>query len=387
MIPFIDLQAQRLRLAGKIEAAVQEAVVGGAWVMGPQVRQFEADLAAFGRAKHALGCANGTDALALPLMAWGIGRGDAVFVPSFTFAATAEVVPWFDAEPVFVDVDADTYNMDPVALERAIEGIKAEGRLTPRVVIAVDLFGQPADYPAIRAICDKHGLKLIADSAQGFGCTIGGEHPLKWADITTTSFFPAKPLGCYGDGGAVLTDDDELAQLIDSVRVHGKAVAVDLKDRVFDHDPKYLNMRIGLNSRLDTIQAAVLIEKLKVFGEEITWRNRIAARYNEGLRPHVAKVPDVPAGNISNWAQYTVEHPDRDGLIAHLKAHDVPTAVYYPIPLHLQPAYAHFPRGAGGLPVTERLKDVVFSLPMHADLDEATQDKVIAAVASYKGQA
>ena len=387
MIPFIDLQAQRLRLAGKIEAAVQEAVVGGAWVMGPQVRQFEADLAAFGRAKHALGCANGTDALALPLMAWGIGRGDAVFVPSFSFAATAEVVPWFDAEPVFVDVDADTYNMDPVALERAIEGIKAEGRLTPRVVIAVDLFGQPADYPAIRAICDRHGLKLIADSAQGFGCTIGGEHPLKWADITTTSFFPAKPLGCYGDGGAVLTNDDELAQLIDSVRVHGKAVAVDLKDRVFDHDPKYLNMRIGLNSRLDTIQAAVLIEKLKVFGEEITWRNRIAARYNQGLRPHVAKVPDVPAGNISNWAQYTVEHPDRDGLIAHLKTHDVPTAVYYPIPLHLQPAYEHFPRGAGGLPVTERLKDVVFSLPMHADLDEATQDKVIAAVASYKGQA
>ncbi|MBU4238412.1 MAG: DegT/DnrJ/EryC1/StrS aminotransferase family protein, partial [Alphaproteobacteria bacterium] len=385
MIPFIDLQAQRLRLAGKIEAAVQEAVVGGAWVMGPQVRQFEAELAAFGRAEHALGCANGTDALALPLMAWGIGRGDAVFVPSFTFAATAEVVPWFDAEPVFVDVDADTYNMDPAALERAIEGIKAEGRLTPRVVIAVDLFGQPADYPAIKAICDRHGLKLIADSAQGFGCTIGGEHPLKWADITTTSFFPAKPLGCYGDGGAVLTNDHELAQLIDSVRVHGKAVAVDLKDRVFDHDPKYLNMRIGLNSRLDTIQAAVLIEKLKVFGEEITWRNRIAARYNEGLRPHVAKVPDVPAGNISNWAQYTVEHPDRDGLIAHLKTHDVPTAVYYPIPLHLQPAYEHFPRGAGGLPVTERLKDVVFSLPMHADLDEATQDKVIAAVASYKG--
>jgi dTDP-4-amino-4,6-dideoxygalactose transaminase len=385
MIPFIDLQAQRLRLAGKIEAAVQEAVVGGAWVMGPQVRQFEADLAAFGQAKHALGCANGTDALALPLMAWGVGRGDAVFVPSFTFAATAEVVPWFDAEPVFVDVDENTYNMDPAALERAIEGIKAEGRLTPRVVIAVDLFGQPADYPAIRAICDRYGLKLIADSAQGFGCTLNGHHPIKWADITTTSFFPAKPLGCYGDGGAVLTNDDELAQLIDSVRVHGKAVAVDLKDRTFDHDPKYLNMRIGLNSRLDTIQAAVLIEKLKVFGQEIDWRNAAAARYNAGLRPHVAKVPDVPAGNISNWAQYTVEHPDRDGLIAHLKDQGVPTAVYYPIPLHLQPAYEHFPRGAGGLPVTERLKDVVFSLPMHADLDEATQAKIIAAVASYKG--
>lgn len=385
MIPFIDLQAQRLRLGGRIEAAVQDAVVGGAWVMGPQVRQFEADLAVFGQAKHALGCANGTDALALPLMAWGVGRGDAVFVPSFTFAATAEVVPWFDAEPVFVDVEADTYNMDPAALERAIAGIKAEGRLTPRVVIAVDLFGQPADYPAIKAICDKHGLKLISDSAQGFGCTVDGAHPLKWADVTTTSFFPAKPLGCYGDGGAVLTNDDELAQLMDSIRVHGKAVAVDLKDRTFDHDPKYLNMRIGLNSRLDTIQAAVLIEKLKVFGEEIEWRNAAAARYNDGLRSHVAKVPDVPAGNISNWAQYTIEHPNRDALAAHLKEQGVPTAVYYPIPLHLQPAYAHYPRGAGGLPVTERLKDVVVSLPMHSDLDAATQDRVIAAVASFKG--
>lgn len=386
-IPFIDLQAQRLRLGGRIEAAVQEAVVGGAWVMGPQVRQFEADLAVFGQAKHALGCANGTDALALPLRAWKIGRGDAVFVPSFTFTATAEVVPWFDAEPVFVDVDPVTYNMDSAKLQAAIEGIKAEGRLTPRVVIAVDLFGQPADYPAIKAVCDTHGLKLISDSAQGFGCTINGQHPITWADVTTTSFFPAKPLGCYGDGGALLTNDDDLAQELDSYRVHGKVVAKDLEAgaAAFDHDPKYLAMRIGMNSRLDTIQAAVLIEKLKVFGEEIEWRNRIAARYNDGLRPHVGAVPDVPAGNISNWAQYTIEHDDRDGLIAHLKAQGVPTAVYYPVPMHLQPAYAKFPQGAGGLPVTERLKDRVLSLPMHSDLDEATQDRIIAAVASFKG--
>jgi dTDP-4-amino-4,6-dideoxygalactose transaminase len=353
--------------------------------MGPQVRQFEADLATFGKAKHALGCANGTDALALPLMAWGIGRGDAVFVPSFTFAATAEIVPWFDAEPVFVDVDARTYNMDPGHLEAAIAATIKEGRLNPRVVIAVDLFGQPADYPAIKAICDKYGLKLIADSAQGFGCTIGGEHPLKWADITTTSFFPAKPLGCYGDGGAVLTDDDDLAQLIDSVRVHGKAVERDLVGRTFEHETKYLNMRIGLNSRLDTIQAAVLIEKLKVFGEEIDWRNRIAARYNELLRPHVAAVPEVPAGNVSNWAQYTIEHPDRDGLATHLREQGVPSAVYYPIPLHLQPAYDMHPRGPQGLPVTEAKMKVVISLPMHSDLDEATQDRIVAAVASYKG--
>ena len=386
MLPFIDLQAQRRRLGGAVEAAVMAAVEGGAWIMGPQVREFETGLAAFGRAKHALGCANGTDALILPLIAWGLRPGDAVFVPSFTFTATAEIVPWLGAAPVFVDVDPVTYNMDPARLEAAIEGIRAEGRLTPKVVIAVDLFGQPADYPAIRAICDRHGLKLIADSAQGFGCTLNGEHPIRWADVTTTSFFPAKPLGCYGDGGAVLTDDDDLAQEMDSLRVHGKVVAKDLKDGAsFAHDPKYLAMRIGMNSRLDTIQAAVLIEKLKVFADEIAWRNRIAARYNDLLSPHVAAVPQVIAGGVSIWAQYTIEHEARDALAAHLREQGVPTAVYYPVPMHMQPAYARFPQGAGGLPVTERLKDRVLSLPMHADLDEATQDKVVAAVASYKG--
>ncbi len=385
-IAFIDLQAQRRRIGQPMTDAILAAVEGGAWVMGPQVRQFESELAAFGQAKHALGCANGTDALVLPLMAWGVGKGDAVFCPSFTFTATAEIVPWVEATPVFVDVDARTYNMDPASLEAAIAGVKAEGRLTPRVVIAVDLFGQPADYPAIKAICDKHGLKLISDSAQGFGCTINGEHPIKWADVTTTSFFPAKPLGCYGDGGAILTNDDDLAQEIDSYRVHGKVVAKDLAGgKSFDHDPKYLAMRIGMNSRLDTIQAAVLIEKLKVYGQEIAWRNRIAARYNDGLRAHVAAVPDVPEGNISNWAQYTIEHENRDGLAAHLKDLGVPTAVYYPIPMHLQPAYAHFPCGAGGMAVTDRLKERVISLPMHSDLDEATQDQIIAAVASFKG--
>jgi UDP-2-acetamido-2-deoxy-ribo-hexuluronate aminotransferase len=389
-IAFIDLQAQRRRLGGKIEAAMMAAVESGAYVMGPPVREFETALAAFGQAKHALGCANGTEALALPLMAWGLRPGDAVFVPSFTFCATAEVVPWLGATPVFIDIDPRTYNMDPAHLEAAIEATIAEGRLRPRVVIAVDLFGQPADYPAIKAICDRHGLKLIADSAQGFGCTIDGDHPLKWADVTTTSFFPAKPLGCYGDGGAVLTDDEDLAQEIDSYRVHGKAVAKDLalfekNGRTFEHDTKYLNMRVGMNSRLDTVQAAVLIEKLKVFGEEIEWRTRIAARYNDLLAPHVAAVPHLPAGNVSNWAQYTIEHPDRDGLAAHLRDQGVPSAVYYPIPLHLQPAYDRHPRGPGGLPVTEAKMKTVISLPMHSDLDEATQDRIVAAVASYKG--
>lgn len=384
-IAFIDLQAQRRRLGGKIEAAVMAAVESGAWVIGPPVRQFEEDLAAFGQAKHALGCANGTDALILPLMAWGLRTGDAVFVPSFTFTATAEVVPWLGCTPIFVDVDPKTYNMDPQKLEAAIEAVKVEGKLTPRVVIAVDLFGQPADYPAIRAICDRHDMKLISDSAQGFGCTLNEAHPLKWADVTTTSFFPAKPLGCYGDGGAVLTDDADLAEEMDSLRVHGKVVAKDMQGQTFDHDPKYLAMRIGMNSRLDTIQAAILIEKLKVFPEEIEWRNRIAARYNDQLAPHVAAVPHVIEGGVSVWAQYTIEHDDREGLIAHLKGEGVPTAVYYPVPMHMQPAYARFPQGAGGLPVTERLKDRVLSLPMHSDLDEATQDRIIAAVASYKG--
>ena len=386
-IPFIDLQAQRLRLGGKIEAAIQEAVVGGAWVMGPQVRQFEADLTAFGQAKHALGCANGTDALILPLIAWGIRTGDAVFCPSFTFTATAEVVPWLGATPVFVDVDAQTFNIDPAHLEAMIEATLKEGRLKPRVVIAVDLFGQTADYPAIRAICDKYGLKLISDSAQGFGGTLHGEHPIKWADVTTTSFFPAKPLGCYGDGGAVLTDDEDLAQEMDSLRVHGRVVAKDMKAGAaeFAHDPKYLAMRIGMNSRLDTIQAAVLIEKLKVFSQEIEWRNAAADRYNTGLAPHVASVPQVIEGGVSIWAQYTIEHENRDGLAAHLKDQGVPTAVYYPVPMHLQPAYARFSAGEGSLPVTERLKDRVISLPMHSDLDAPTQERIIDAVASFKG--
>jgi len=382
-IQFIDLQAQRRRIGEPMTRAILDAVEGGAWVMGPQVRQFEADLAAFGRAKYALGCANGTDALSLPLRAWGVGPGDAVFCPSFTFAATAEVAPWFGAENVFIDIDPATYNIDPAHLEAAIEAVKAEGRLTPKVVIAVDLFGQPADYPRIREICDRHGLKLIADTAQGFGCTLSGKHPIHWADIATTSFFPAKPLGCYGDGGAVLTNDGRLAELIDSIRVHGKAVGGDLEGRTFEHDPKYLNMRVGMNSRLDTIQAAVLIEKLKVFASEIEARGRIAARYNAELKDHVAAVPQVIDGGVSVWAQYTIEHPERDRLAAHLKAQGVPTAVYYPIPLHQQPAYAHHSTGPQGLAVTEAKSKVVISLPMHSDLDEATQDQIIAAVRSF----
>ena len=329
-------------------------------------------------------CANGTDALALPLMAWGIGRGDAVFCPSFTFAATGEVVPWLGASPVFVDVLDDTYNLDPERLEAAIAAVKAEGKLTPRAIIAVDLFGQPADYPAIAAIAKRHGLKLIADSAQGFGCTLHGKHPGAWADVVTTSFFPAKPLGCYGDGGAVLTNDDWLAERIDSLRVHGKATASDIAGHSFEHDPKYLNMRVGINSRLDTIQAAVLIEKLKIFADEIAKRDAIAARYAAGLKGSVAHTPAVIDGGTSVWAQYTIEHSNRDGLAAHLKVLGVPTAAYYPMPMHVQGCYSIYPR-PGGLPVSEAKADLVLALPMHPYLDPATQDRIIEGVRSFNG--
>jgi len=384
-MPFIDLAAQQRRIRDKIDAAIAKVLDSGAYVMGPQVREFEAKLAEFGQARLALSCANGTDAIALPLMAWGVSEGDAVFCPSFTFAATPEVVPWVDATPVFVDVLPDTYNLDPAKLEAAIAAVKAEGKLTPKVVIAVDLFGQPADYPAIKAICDREGLKLIADSAQGFGCTLNGHHPLHWADVATTSFFPAKPLGCYGDGGAVLTNDTRLWDLMDSYRVHGKAVGPDLEGKTFDHDPKYLNTRIGMNSRLDTIQAAILIEKLAIFAEEIALRQVVADRYAQGLKGAVISTPAVIEGGVSVWAQYVIEHANRDGLAAHLKTQGIPTAVYYPVPMHVQAPYAAFPRGAGGLPVTEAKAETVLALPMHPYLGEADQAKIIEAIRAFNG--
>ena len=384
-IAFIDLAAQQRRIRDKIDAGIARVLDHGAYVMGPEVRQFEAELATFGQAPLALSCANGTDAIALPLMAWGIGDGDAVFCPSFTFAATPEVVPWTGATPVFVDVLRGTFNMNPAHLEATIQAIKDEGRLRPAVVVAVDLFGQPADYPALRAVCDRHGLKLISDSAQGFGCTLNGHHPIHWADVATTSFFPAKPLGCYGDGGAVVCKDQELWDLMDSYRVHGKAVTPDLVGRTFEHETKYLNTRIGMNSRLDSIQAAILIEKLAIFPEEIEMRQAVADRYAAGLAGSVISTPKVIDGGVSVWAQYVIEHANRDGLAAHLRTQGVPTAVYYPVPMHVQAPYAHFPRGPGGLPVTEALAETVLALPMHPYMDEVVQQRIIDAVKGFNG--
>jgi UDP-2-acetamido-2-deoxy-ribo-hexuluronate aminotransferase len=384
-IGFIDLLAQRRRLGSRIDDAVLKVINSGAFIMGPQVQEFEAKLAEFGQAKHALSCANGTDALILPLMAWGIGPGDAVFCPSFTFAATGEVMPLVGASPVFVDVLPDTYNMDPASLEAAIAMIKAEGKLVPKAIIAVDLFGQPADYPKISAIAKAHGLKLIADSAQGFGCTLHGKHPIHWADVATASFFPAKPLGCYGDGGAVLTDDFALWEIMDSLRVHGKATKSDLVGRTFEHDPKYLNIRVGINSRLDTIQAAVLLEKLAIFPEEIEMRNKVAARYNALLGDRVT-VPSVIEGGVSNWAQYTIEVEGRDDFTAFAKTMGVPTAAYYPMPIHTQAIYGDYPQSPTGLAVTQAKAGQVISLPMHPYLDEETQDHIVACVRAYIGR-
>ena len=367
MIAFIDLAAQRARIQPALDAAIAKVIDEGRYILGPEVQALEERLCAFGQADHALACANGTDAIALPLLAFDLKPGQAVFVPSFTFASTAEVVAFLGGEPVFVDIDPETYNMDPASLSAAVEAVKAEGRLDPAAVIAVDLFGQPADYPRIAEICRAHGLKLIADSAQGFGGTLNDRHPIHWADVTTISFYPAKPLGCYGDGGAVLCKDEALRALMRSFAIHGEGAE------------RYEYARIGINSRLDTLQAAVLLAKMDIFADEIIARNAAADRYAEGLgdrvRPH-----KVIAGGVSVWAQYTIEVDDRDAFRARLAERGVPTAVYYPIPLHRQAPYSGFTVAPGGLPATEAAAGRVVSLPMDADLDGERQTRVIDAV-------
>jgi len=366
-IPFIDLQAQRKRIGESMTRAITAAVESGQWIMGPQVQALEEQLAAFAGVKHAIACANGTDALIIVLRAWGIGAGDAVFVPAFTFAATAGAVALAGATPVFVDVLHDTFNMDPASLEAAIQMARREGKLKPKAVMPVDLFGQPADYVRLEPIAAREGLRLLVDTAQAFGATLNGKHTANTGHAAGTSFFPAKPLGCYGDGGCSFTNDDALAETLRSIRIHGQG------------SDKYENVRIGVNSRLDTIQAAVLMEKLKVFPQEIAMRERTARRYNELLgRSNRIRVPHVIQGAQSTWAQYTIQVEDRAKLQADLKAQGIPTAVYYPIPLNRQRAYAHFP--SVPVPVSESLANHVVSLPMHADLDAATQDRIVDAV-------
>jgi dTDP-4-amino-4,6-dideoxygalactose transaminase len=367
-IPFIDVAAQRRRLGRAIDDAVARVLAHCQFIQGPEVRAFEADLAAFCGVKHAIGCSSGTDALVLVLMAWEIGPGDAVICPSFTYHATAEVVARVGATPIIADVAATTFNLDPASCERAVATAKRLG-LKPRAVIPVDLFGLPADHDAINALAAAHGLLVLDDAAQAFGATYRGRKLGGLTTATATSFFPAKPLGCYGDGGAVFTDDDALAARVKSLRVHGEGV--DRSEAA----------RIGITGRLDTIQAAVLIEKLKIFPDEIMARNQAAARYAQALGD-VATVPRTGNESTSVWAQYTIrlKPGQRDDLAAALKADGIPTAIYYTKPLHRQPAYRGFPVAEGGVPVSEQLSGEVISLPMHAYLEPPVQDRVIAAV-------
>ena len=368
-IEFIDLGAQRRRIGARMDEAIRRVVDHGRFILGPEVAALEQQLGEFCGAKHVLSCANGTDALGLALMAKHAGPGQAVLVPSFTFAATAEVVAWFGATPVFVDVFEDTFNMDPASLEAGIAAAKRLG-VDPVGVIPVDLFGLPAAYDDILEIAAAHRMWVICDAAQSFGAAYKDRKIGTIGDLTTTSFFPAKPLGCYGDGGAVFLDDDETIAVLRSLRVHGQGT------------DKYDNVRIGMNARLDTVQAAVLIEKLRIFAEEIEARQKVADRYSAALRDLV-QVPEVPDGLTSVWAQYTVRLPagrDRDKVAAELKSLGVPTAVYYVKPLHRQTAYRDYPVAGNGLPVSERLSDEVLSLPMHPYLEKPVQDRIIAAL-------
>lgn len=365
-IAFIDLAAQQRRLRPRIDAAIARVLDHGQYILGPEVQILEERLAAFSGARFVSSCASGTDALLMVLMAKGIGPGDAVFIPAFTFVATAEVVALLGATPVFVDVDPEHFLIDIASLEAAVRAAWLRG-LRPQAVIPVDLFGQPADYQAIAGLARDNGLFVLADAAQSFGGARGGKRVGALAPATAISFFPAKPLGCYGEGGAVFTDDPELADSLRSLRVHGQG-----QDR-YDH------VRVGINGRLDTVQAAVLIEKLSIFEEELEARERVAQRYSEGLRG-IVRTPAVAANARSAWAQYTLRLGRRDAIAAALTRRNMPTAVHYPRPLHQQAAYRGCPIPAAGLPVSERLSSEVLSLPMHPYLHPETQNRIIEAV-------
>ena len=371
---FRDLKTQYTVLKDEMDKAILDVVASSAYVMGPKIKEMETAFAEYVGMKHCIACNSGTDALLLALKAWDVKPGDAVFVPSFTFFASAEVIAMQGATPVFVDVDKDTFNMDVADLERKVEQTIKAGKLTPRIIIAVDLFGLPADFTAIRKVAEKYGLYVLEDGAQGFGGRIGDRKACTFGDISTTSFFPAKPVGCYGDGGAIFTNNDEWAALMESYHIHGKG------------SDRYDNVRIGMNSRLDSIQAAILIVKLKAFKDyELVDVNKVAARYTEKLKDAV-KTPVVPDGFYSSWAQYTlqVENKDvRSGLQEALKAFDIPTAIYYPIPMHRQTAFKDLDLNDNCCPVSDQLADTVISLPIHPYLSDSDQDMICDAVRRY----
>ena len=370
---FRDLKQQYAVLKTDIDRAVIEAVSSGAYIMGGPVQELERQLAVYTRVRHCITCASGTDALRLALKAWGVRQGDAVFVPDFTFFATAEAVSSEGATPVFVDVDCETFNIDPADLENKIETTVQKGVLIPKVIIAVALFGLPADYAAVRRIADNYGLLVLEDGAQGFGGCANGKRSCSFGDISTTSFFPAKPLGCYGDGGACFTDNDEWAELMDSYRMHGKGSS------------KYENVRIGMNSRLDTIQASILKVKLKAFDEELAALNQAAAHYNARLADIVA-TPVVPAGFLSSRAQYTIRlnsKTERDALQSELRSQGIPSMIYYPIPMHRQGAYRSLDTVVSQCPVASKLCDTVLSLPIHPYITSEEIERVCDAIKGF----
>lgn len=370
---FRDLKQQYQVLKTDIDKAILDVAASGAYIMGPQVKELERQLADYAGTKHCISCASGTDALTLALKAWGIQRGDAVFVPDFTFFASSEAVSLEGATPVFIDVDRETFNINPVDLENKIEATIQKGELTPKIIIAVDLFGLPADYPAIRRIADKYRLLILEDGAQSFGSAVNGKRSCSFGDISTTSFFPSKPLGCYGDGGACFTDNDEWAALMDSYRMHGKGSS------------KYENVRIGMNSRLDTIQASILQIKLKAFAGELAAVNKAVAEYTTRLA-NIVETPVVPSGFLSSWAQYTIKmnnKTERDGLQAYLKRQGIPSMVYYPTPIHRQIAYKDSKLPESDCPVAGRLCDTVLSLPMHPYISSEEIDGVCNAIKNF----
>lgn len=365
-LPFVDLKAQYARLKPRMDARMRAVLDHGQFILGPEVVELEAELVRFSGAAHAITVSSGTVALTISLMAEGIGPGDAVFVPAFTFAATAGPVLAVGATPVFCDVGPDTFNMDPADLERAVADVLAGGSLRPRAVIPVDLFGLPADYAAINAVADAHGLFVLADAAQSFGASRDASRVGRLAAVTTTSFFPSKPLGCYGDGGAIFTDDAGRAEVMRSIRVHGQGA-------------DGACARLGMNGRLDTLQAAALLAKLEAFEDEIRSRESLARRYDQALRGAVT-LPARIEGAASVWAHYSIVVDNRDGLRDALAARGIPARVYYPSPLHLQPAFRDYGGGPGSLPVSEELSRRILSLPIYPDLDEATVDRISDAV-------
>ncbi|WP_345867269.1 DegT/DnrJ/EryC1/StrS family aminotransferase [Shewanella algae] len=361
---FIDLEAQYLSLKEKIDNRIQKVLDHGQYIMGPEVQELEQKLANYVGVKHAITCANGTDALTLALMVIGIKKGDAVFCPTFTFFATAEAIAFEGATPVFVDSDKKSFNICPIDLEKSIQKVIAEGKLMPKAIISVDLFGLPANYSEIESIARKYDLKLIEDAAQGFGGSINGKMAGSFGDIATTSFFPAKPLGCYGDGGAIFTNNDTYAELLRSYRVHGKGT------------DKYDNVRIGVNSRLDTIQAAILLEKLKEFPRELEKRNFIAKKYSKELNGKY-DTPTVDEGYFSSWAQYTIVSQKRNEIVEKLKSKNIPVMIYYNKCMHLQTAFTNLGYRKGDFPVSEELAKSVFSLPMSPYLLEKDQNHIL----------